>query len=213
MTNYNATKTAKTSQTIHRFTKYKRSIVISLFFLPCVYFGSKLYNIHKKPDNEKFNIVFDLDDTLVITNKKYRMDKTNLSNKGKYMVTSDKKYYVWPRPFVVPVLSCLSCFANLHLFTRATNDYADNVCDLIGIGQYLKIKLYREECEKGGKDLTKISNINNTDPNKSILVDNLSNNKVGDQHFYHITEFEASNKYDTELLSLLYHMLKTILAH
>ena len=171
------------------------------------YTGITLHALYKKPESDKLNIVFDLDETLITSKKKSKMEKSNLENKGPFIVTNDNNYYVWPRPFVVPVVHYLSYFANVYVFTRATKDYTDDICQKVGIDKYIKGYFYRDQCDKKGKNLTKI----NVDINKSILIDNLSHNKFDDQHFYHIPEYEPSNLFDIELLKVLCHITKRIL--
>lgn len=168
--------------------------------------GSKLYLESQKPKSEKINIVFDLDETLVVTKYKKKHERTNSINKPKPLLSSNN-YYIWIRPYVHTTLYVLSQFANLHLFTRGTQDYADDVCKLTGIDHYFDSKLYREHCEKHGKDLLKISH----NLTKSVLVDNLLTNKLDGQNFYHIPDYEASNKLDTEMLKLMWHFINYIL--
>ncbi len=206
--NNNKNKINKTSTTKFKFKRIfsskTQAIVSSLLFASFSYISFKLYYVHKLPESKKLNLVFDLDDTLIVTKKKSKMDRSNLSNKMKHVESSDGKYYIWPRPYISPVLHCLSYFTNLHLFTRATKPYTDDICNKIKINEYFKTKLYREDCDNFGKNLTKI----NSDTSRSLLIDNLNNNRVDEQNFYHMPEFEASNKNDTELLKFLCHILK-----
>lgn len=168
--------------------------------------AGKLYLVSQKSNTDKLNIAFDLDDTLIISKRKTKADKSNLSNKENFYVSTDEKYYIWVRPYTVPVLHCLSYFTNMYLFTKASEDYANDICKITGIDKYFKKKLYKNMCNNEGKNLEKIG----CDIKKTILVDNLYTNRFNNQNFYHIPEYEASNKNDIEMIKLLFHVIKKI---
>lgn len=172
---------------------------------PIIYFGVMINNERCKPESKKMNIVFDLDETLVVTKRKNKCDDLNLSNKPKYFVSSDQKRYIWPRPYLKSVLFSLSHISNIYLFTKATKEYTDDICDQLKINHFFKNKFYKNDFDNG-KNL----NILKKNPDLSILVDNLKSNSVLDQNFYHIPEYEPSNTTDTELLVFLYQVILKI---
>jgi len=164
------------------------------------------YKSYLPKEKKTLHIVFDLDHTLIHSEKKSYVNQLNTKN-IKNPDTEFEKYYVWKRPFLTPVLWSLSQFTNLHLMTRATGDYADDICHKLNIDRFFQTKNARENEISNGtcKD---ISTIDRTiDPDKIILVDDLKYNCCPDQKIYHIAPYYVFSKYDFELLKLYFHVL------
>lgn len=168
----------------------------------------KSKNKINQKNTKKFNVVFDLDHTLIFSEyvDKSKCKKTQiLSNRNKYISVCNGGYNVWKRPYLKYVLRCLKKIVNINLFTRAEKTYADEICQKLGISKYFKKKLYREDCGEK-KDLSKIDK----DINNSILIDDLRENNKNGQNFFHISQYSPDNLYDIELLKVLYHVIKII---
>lgn len=158
----------------------------------------KVFDRVKKKKCTKINIAFDLDHTLIVSELKLTSKNLNLSNR-KPLTFNISDRHIWVRPYAYHVLSKLSSVANLYLFTHATKNYADSICKFGKFDKYFKKKLYRENCNQNGKDLSAI--LKNT--KSVILVDDLLSNSYNNQNFYHITRYSPENKFDRDLMKLL----------
>jgi TFIIF-interacting CTD phosphatase-like protein len=157
----------------------------------------------KKKSSEKINIIFDLDETIIHTDKIHNIDNYNCSNLLKpdineVIYNDGTKRKIWIRPFVKTILPILSEFNNLYLFTKGTKSYADLVLKKCQLDKYFVIKKYRDDCKGTCKELSKL----NIDLDKSILIDDKISNKCVGQSFYHIPRFNYYVKNDFEMIKL-----------
>lgn len=194
--------------------QYKRMFVKIVKNI-CVFAGMNFIGVYcyiqwkKKLSSEKFNIVFDLDETIIHTNKLSKLMDFNKSNMlaptdtlGPNINPISKhdsvSRIVWVRPWVRILLPIISEFNNVYLFTRATKPYADEIIIKTNLEQYFKEKKYRNECDEKCKDLKKF----NINLNKSFLVDDKLSNKCEKQKLYHIPRFNSYVKNDCEFIKL-----------
>jgi len=168
-------------------------------FSICGYIGYKGYS------TKKLNIVFDLDETIIHTDKKDNVSNYNGSNISKQDLIEISDRNIWIRPYVKMLLPVLSKFNNIYLFTKATKPYTDEILEKIKLDKYFKEKKYRDDCKGKGicKDLTKFK----LDVNKSILIDDKLSNKCAEQNFYHIPRFNYYVKNDFEFVKLFGYIL------
>lgn len=158
--------------------------------------GSYVYWYHLTRKSEKINLVFDLDHTLIRSKSSEQLEYLNIKKPAFYIMNNE--YCVWTRPYY-RILNWLNKITNLHLFTAATQDYADEIVDNM-YDDIFKTRLYRESCPEY-KDLSLIHD-------NSILVDDKSYNQYNNQKFYHIKQYDINNHYDIELLKLFIYVLK-----
>jgi TFIIF-interacting CTD phosphatase-like protein len=175
-----------------------------------------IYMINEKMlSKNKLNIVFDIDNTIIssekiknfnqhnnkyITNHNYL---TNLPNRNNL-----EQYLVWKRPYSELTLNILSKFTNIYFYTAATSEYAHDI--IKGCYPNLTYKgIYHRDHwinHNKTKDLTIIDNSNNI-----ILIDDKLYNNVANQQFYHITQFHYhSTNADFEMIKLFFHLIKKI---
>lgn len=156
---------------------------------------------YKRPEHERFNLVFDLDGTL-ITSKKIGKGKPQTIEP----VMQHVGYNVWRRPHAQWTLSLLSKFTNLHMFTAATQDYADGIIDKALPTAKFKSRFYRPSCvdtRAYGKDLLRV--VETDQLATSILIDDRKFNQQPGQNFYHIPAYEKpdNQRFDTQLVKLV----------
>lgn len=165
-------------------------------------FGGGLYwnRLISKPKNEKFNIVFDLDHTLIKTKMVSDLEELNLKRKPDFTILNGE-YATWTRPYA-GIVKWISKVANVHIFTASTQDYADEILGNMYDDIFDK-KLYRESCDEDGKDLRKISD----DMEKTILVDDKLYNNYDGQKFYHIPQFQTNDMFDIELVKVFVYVV------
>lgn len=165
------------------------------------------------PPEQKINVVFDLDQTLIYSKKSRYYNRHNMTNYKNYnwifkYIDDDNKtkgYHVWARPYVYMVLPILSALTNVHLYTRASEDYTEDILDGLNIRKYfltLNYCLYNQK----HKDVNKVIDVN-INKNLSILVDDDMKNRHSNQEFIHIPQYYPHNLYDYELLKVLVKIL------
>lgn len=176
------------------------------------FIGIYCYIQYKKKSLSKLNIILDLDETIVHTDKQNNFNNFNKSNITKpesvelsYTSTTNTISYraLWIRPGVNLLLPIISQFNNLYLFTKATKPYTDEILSKTNLDKYFMDKKYRDECHGTCKDLKKF----NIDTTKSILIDDKLSNRCGKQNFYHIPRFNYYIKYDYEFFKLFGYIL------
>ena len=160
--------------------------------------GLYLYIKSKSKSKSKLNIVFDLDETLIHTDKITNYLNSNNSNMLKhelYEITSNRK--IWIRPGVLSIIPILAQFNNLYLFTKAIKPYAMDILEKTDLDKYFIHKKFREDCKGTWKDVNKFNF-----KGYSLLVDDKISNQYKKQNFYHIPKFNCWTKYDMEIFKL-----------
>jgi hypothetical protein len=115
-----------------------------VFFSFCTYWISWIHlKQFKLP--KPLNIVFDLDNTLIMSLDKKKFEYMSVGHNPTIYL---KNRVVWVRPFVIPVLYILSKFCKLYLFTKAKQDYADQIIkhEKLGIAKYFINCKYKLDC-------------------------------------------------------------------
>jgi hypothetical protein len=186
--------------------------------------------------SKKLNVIFDLDNTLIMSLEKKKY--TNIVHSHKPDLILENRV-VWIRPWVRPVIFVLDKFTNLYLFTRAEKRYADEILKMSGLVHYFKTCKYKPDClidKNVGKFSTsynkiiklynKIISTESTDDKKkfismiksygeklrsfikkSVLVDDQITNKVSSQFFYHIEYYHFGMRMDISMIKLLGWMI------
>jgi len=171
---------------------------------------------------KRLNIIFDLDNTLIMSLEKRKYSLITHSHKPDLFL---EHRVVWLRPWVRPVLWLLSKFTNLYLFTRADQAYADEILSKFKLDHFFKTCKYKPDCliEKNiGKfspSYYKIIWLHKNSPSidlidkyaeklrkfikKSVLIDDQIKNKVKGQQFYHIEYYQFGMRWDNNLIKLL----------
>lgn len=181
--------------------------------------GSYFRYLKNKPKEEKLNIVFDLEGTLMHSQPFYETKSLSYDFR-----VCDNDYIVWKRPFYT-ILYPLSKIANLHIFssgekdcveefkkkgmlsTTTEFDLAKEVINKMYTTDIFDTKRYSEDwVETKTKDLLKIND--NLD-NVVLVDDNILNRNSSEQQFYQISEYNPYNKFDTELLSVFSFVVKS----
>lgn len=174
----------------------KNISVITTINIASIYY----YIQYKKKSSEKLNIIFDLDETIIHSDKINNVENynnSNIINTNQITIQSTNRI-VWIRPFVKTLLPIISEFNNLYLFTKATKPYADIVLEKSNLDKYFKLKKYRDECTGTCKDITKFD----LPLENSFLIDDKLINKCQGQNFYHIPRFNYYVKNDLEFFKL-----------
>lgn len=169
-------------------------------FVGATAFSGHIYIKKSNPAN-RLDIIFDLDETLISSEKQKYLVNQNMANVRMHD-SEHPNYKIWRRPFANQVLWGLSKFNNVHMFTRATQDYADKICHDLKFDKYFVSKKYREDCSEC-KDVTKFC----FDVKRTILVDNDSRNQCIGHQMYHIPLYNHHAVYDFELLKLFWFVL------
>lgn len=173
----------------------------SLSLYGYIYYKSKL------DTKSKLNIIFDLDGTIIHTDKiiNYNnMNKKNILKPEPLEIIGDRK--IWIRPYVYRVIPILSKFNNLFLFTKATEPYTNDILTKTNLNQYFIDKKYREDCKCICKNFLKF-NLSNMIVSNTLLVDDKFSNKCEGQNFYLISKFNYYQHNDTEIIKLFLHIL------
>lgn len=168
--------------------------------------GGLTFYKYIQPDQNKLNLVFDIDSTIIHSKTTDQIDNINkqlLNSPNLKFMLDEYTYHTWKRPYSYFTLKLLSKFTNLYIFTAADKEYADIILNNIYPDIKFKNKLYREQALEG-KDL----DIFKLDNNKTILIDdNYSNHINKSNNFYHIYPYNFLTKCDIEMLKLLYFTL------
>ena len=156
---------------------------------------------YPKPD---FNIYDDDDDdnegNMIFVNTSNKTDIVNYEIVGIDKCSIIPIYNVWIRPHYNIVIPLLSKFADLHIFTSASKEYADDILQNIDPQKkYFNQILYDDSWDiYQAKNLDLIAG-NHTD---KILIDdrNFNDYKKDNTLFYHIPSYRIHSKYDYELI-------------
>lgn len=156
----------------------------------------------------KLNLVFDLDETIIYTNKigHYNdANKLNLLIPESCEIIGNRK--IWIRPYINTIIPILSKFNNLFLFTKATEPYTTDILTKTNLDRYFTEKKYREDCKGICKDYTKFEHIKHIKNIKTMLIDDKNSNQCEGHNFYHIPKFNYCVKNDTEIIKLFLHII------
>jgi hypothetical protein len=154
---------------------------------------SLLTNYLRK-NKKKINVIFDLDNTLIMSMEKNKYSNLNISHKPSIMhlqsnILSNIRV-VWARPMVSTVLYLLDKFTNIYLYTHAEKTYADNILLQLNIDKYFIDCRYREDIVDTKDITTFFPNINKIKEfNKNLLklkkyskIDNISQDIINEIH-------------------------------
>ena len=111
-------------------------------------------------DTETYTLVLDLDETL-IHNVEYQNDS-----------------FFLVRPGCVPFIETMAKYYEIVIFTAALQEYADQVIDQIDVGNNIKYRLYRQHTSQNGPFLVKDLSLLGRDINRTIIIDNISDNFI-----------------------------------
>ena len=119
-------------------------LIIPLVLVPYTHHYIK----NKLKQFERINVIFDLDNTLIMSiyqDKYLSMSHYHKPNIIDFKSGDDSKIRViWSRPYIKPVLYILSKFCNLYLFTKAGKNYADKILENLQIKDYFKMCLFKD---------------------------------------------------------------------
>ena len=166
-----------------------------------------IYYKSKQDIGSKLNIIFDLDETIIHTDKiiNYNnMNKKNILKPEPLEIIGQRK--IWIRPYVYSIIPILSKFNNLFLFTKATEPYTNDILKKTNLNQYFIDKKYREDCIGVCKNFLKF-NSPNMNMENTLLVDDKLSNKCEGQNFYHIQKFNYYQYNDISMIKLFFYIL------
>ncbi len=181
---------------------------------------------------KKLNIIFDLDNTLIMSLEKRKYFNLTHSHKPDLYL---KHRVIWIRPWVRQVLWLLDKFTNLYLFTKADKEYADEILTQSGLDKFFKACKYKPDClidknvGKFSSSYNKIIKLHGKTVStkcpdeknisfglidrygeklryfikKSVLVDDQIINQVQGQHLYHIEYYQFGMRWDISMVRLL----------
>ncbi len=141
-----------------------------------IIFLSKIYNKnciigYFQLKKQKLKIFLDLDNTLIYSTF-YKLPNINT------ILTYDKKYHIYKRPYLDTFLSTLSSFADIFVYTSSTQDYADKILKVIDKKGIIKKKYYRQNCinyqNRYFKDILKLNPSFSNSDDLIIIDDNPS---------------------------------------
>ena len=157
-----------------------------------------LLSNYLKKNKKKINLIFDLDNTLIISMEKNKYLNLNISHKPTILnlrsslISSTR--VVWVRPMVSTVLYLLNKFTNIYLYTHAEKTYADNILLQLNIDEYFKDCRYREDnidtkdiitffpeidkIEELNKNLSKLKKYNRIDKISQEMKDKIYKTKL-----------------------------------
>ena len=69
-------------------------------------------------------------------------------------------------------------YYEIVIFTAALQEYADQVIDQIDVGNNIKYRLYRQHTSQNGPFLVKDLSLLGRDINRTIIIDNISDNFI-----------------------------------
>ena len=82
------------------------------------------------------------------------------------------------RPGCVQFIETMAQYYEIVIFTAALQEYADQVIDQIDVGNNIKYRLYRQHTSQNGPFLVKDLSLLGRDINKTIIIDNISDNFI-----------------------------------
>jgi hypothetical protein len=157
-----------------------------------------LLSNYLKKNKKKINVIFDLDNTLIISMEKNKYSNLNISHKPTILNLRSSLIsttrVVWARPMVSTVLYLLNKFTNIYLYTHAEKTYADNILLQLNIDEYFKDCRYREDnidtkdiitffpeidkIEELNKNLSKLKKYNRIDKISQEMKDKIYKTKL-----------------------------------
>lgn len=111
-------------------------------------------------ERDVYTLVLDLDETL-IHNVDYGQDS-----------------FFLVRPGCVQFITDMAKYYEIVIFTAALQEYADQVVDQIDVGNNIRHRLYRQHTSQNGPFLVKDLSLLGRDLNKTIIIDNISDNFI-----------------------------------
>ena len=75
-------------------------------------------------------------------------------------------------------IETMAKYYEIVIFTAALQEYADQVIDQIDVGNNIKYRLYRQHTSQNGPFLVKDLSLLGRDINKTIIIDNISDNFI-----------------------------------
>ena len=123
---------------------------------------------------KRLNIIFDLDNTLIMSLDKTKYVRMNNSHKPDIDLSTR---VVWLRPWVHQVLWIMNKFCNIYLFTKAEKYYADTILSGFGIEHYFKSCKYKQDCGIDNKDIRCFSSSYDKliEILKNVIIDKIKN--------------------------------------
>jgi hypothetical protein len=122
--------------------------IISFIVLPLIGIARKYFK--KNKNIKKLNLIFDLDNTLIISMEINKYNNMNISHKPEitYLKSSSTSNtrVVWIRPMLRFVLYLLNKITNIYLYTRSEKRYAKCVLKNLKIDHYFINCKYKEDC-------------------------------------------------------------------
>ena len=173
-----------------------------------------------KINKVNFNIVLDLDNTIISSLTKEEFNKKKIEHKSKFVPVCDGMYYTMARPFLEDFLDYIFARFHVSVWTAASKDYAKEIIKkfmLTKKNRKLRGFLYDEHCKesmdivnpKTMKDLRYlfVSKNNFFNQNNTVIIDDLKevliNNKKNsiDSEYFDSSKKSAPN--DKFLLDLM----------
>lgn len=154
---------------------------------------------------EKYDIVFDLDLTLIKSIKIKKIKKENYTLTREPDFNYSDKYFVWSRPYSHIILKYLSSFNNLYIYTAAGQDYCDKIVSALFKNIEFKKKYYRQHLDsQHGKNLDVIFGNDYNNSTKLLVDDKIRNYTNKNNNFYKIKIYKSENDVDRELLKSIF---------
>ena len=75
-------------------------------------------------------------------------------------------------------IETMAQYYEIVIFTAALQEYADQVIDQIDVGNNIKYRLYRQHTSQNGPFLVKDLSLLGRDINRTIIIDNISDNFI-----------------------------------
>ena len=72
----------------------------------------------------------------------------------------------------------MALYYEIVIFTAALQEYADQVIDQIDVGNNIRYRLYRQHTSQNGPFLVKDLSLLGRDINRTIIIDNISDNFI-----------------------------------
>jgi len=122
--------------------------LMELITVPLIGFVREYLKKNKK--TKRLNLIFDLDNTLIMSMEINKYNSMNISHKPEitYLKSSSSSNVrvVWVRPMLRIVLYLLNKITNIYLYTRSEKYYAKCVLKNLKIDKYFINCKYKEDC-------------------------------------------------------------------
>lgn len=211
--------------------KSKKSRKSNPKYLHLKYKSKSKCKVGNKLKKVNFNIVLDLDNTIISSLTKEEYEKRKIDNKVKFTPVCESMYYTLARPHLEEFLEYIFPRFHVSVWTAATKDYAKEIISKFVTkrkkNRKLREFLYDYHCKesmenvnpKTMKDLRYlfISKKNKFNQNNTVIIDDLKdvlknnkNNSIDSEYFNSFNKNALNDNFLLELIDQLNIVYETL---